>query len=330
MHAAPSPAHPGPAEPSAIACPAALHRAPAARPPPPSSPPFCLFRAFVSSFLLLLFVIWPIPLRALDFDGRPDRIAGASATSARPRPSSCPSPAAAAAAEAAPIVFCLFWARVNTTLPPPVPSPNSRDHVIIHASRPTYPTHVSIRPWAPPDPRPLHVPRGHAAILLTHSIPYHAHRHPPSPHHPYTSTGTHTHPHTHSRTHLHTLTPHPHSTPPAIHTPISHRPPLTIRPCALPHTRARLDDDTAACGWYGPPPDGPIAAWALRISRILQNYQNLQNLQNLANSSKACACPQNLTHTSRNSPLPSRVPHLADRERYPKLIANRTRRNLHA
>ena len=112
-------------------------------PAPPSSPPFCLFRAFVSSFLLLLFVIWPTPLRALDFDGRPDRIAGASATSALPRPSPCPGPAAAAAEEAA-----SPCARVETTLPPPVPSPNSREHVIIHASRPTYPTHVSIHPWA--------------------------------------------------------------------------------------------------------------------------------------------------------------------------------------
>eukprot|EP00966_Prymnesium_polylepis_P019930 459262-Prymnesium_polylepis.1 len=33
-------AHPGPAKPSAIVCPAALHRAPAARPPPPLLLPF--------------------------------------------------------------------------------------------------------------------------------------------------------------------------------------------------------------------------------------------------------------------------------------------------
>eukprot|EP00966_Prymnesium_polylepis_P252400 5835200-Prymnesium_polylepis.1 len=41
---------------------------------------------------------------------------------------------------------------------------------------------------------------------------------------------------------------------------------------------------------YVPPPDGPIAAWALG---------NLQNFQSFSNSPKACACPQNFTHTPR-------------------------------
>ena len=107
-------------------------------------------------FLAFSSVIWSLQLRALDFDVRPDRIAGASAASFRPLPSLRPDPAAAAAAEAAPI-STLAAPRPLSLFAPRDPPPPPRHVSTPRVPAPRFPSAVA--PPGPPDPPRAASPR---------------------------------------------------------------------------------------------------------------------------------------------------------------------------